>query len=48
MVLEAPINSSYNPKGPKEQCKQPKIMEIFTPKEKNDQILKAYFNNLIA
>jgi len=24
----------------------PKLMEIFTPKEENDKILKAYFNNL--
>ncbi len=31
-----------------ELSKYPKILEIFTPKEKNDQILKAYFNNLIA
>jgi 2-succinyl-5-enolpyruvyl-6-hydroxy-3-cyclohexene-1-carboxylate synthase len=26
--------------------KYPKLLEIFTPREENDQILKAYFNNL--
>jgi 2-succinyl-5-enolpyruvyl-6-hydroxy-3-cyclohexene-1-carboxylate synthase len=26
--------------------KLPKLLEIFTPREENDQILKAYFNNL--
>ena len=29
-----------------EVSKLPKLLEIFTPREKNDQILKAYFNNL--
>ena len=29
-----------------EESKLPKILEIFTPREENDQILKAYFNNL--
>ena len=27
--------------------KQPKLLEIFTPKEKNAQVLKAYFNYLV-
>ena len=26
--------------------KLPKLLEIFTPREENDKILKAYFNNL--
>lgn len=29
-----------------EVSKLPKLLEIFTPREENDQILKAYFNNL--
>ena len=29
-----------------ETSKLPKLLEIFTPREENDQILKAYFNNL--
>ncbi|WP_298263209.1 2-succinyl-5-enolpyruvyl-6-hydroxy-3-cyclohexene-1-carboxylic-acid synthase [uncultured Lutibacter sp.] len=29
-----------------EDSKQPRLLEIKTPREKNDQILKAYFNNL--
>jgi len=29
-----------------EESKLPKLLEIFTPREENDQILKAYFNNL--
>ena len=28
------------------ESNQPRLLEIFTPREKNDQILKAYFNNL--
>ncbi len=28
------------------KSKYPKLLEIFTPREENDQILKAYFNNL--
>jgi 2-succinyl-5-enolpyruvyl-6-hydroxy-3-cyclohexene-1-carboxylate synthase len=28
------------------ESKYPKLLEIFTPREENDQILKAYFNNL--
>jgi len=28
------------------ESKLPKLLEIFTPREENDQILKAYFNNL--
>lgn len=29
-----------------EDSKQPRLLEIFTPREDNDKILKAYFNNL--
>jgi 2-succinyl-5-enolpyruvyl-6-hydroxy-3-cyclohexene-1-carboxylate synthase len=29
-----------------EDSEQPKLLEIFTPREENDKILKAYFNNL--
>ena len=29
-----------------EENDQPKLLEIFTPREENDKILKAYFNNL--
>jgi len=29
-----------------ETSKQPKLLEVFTPREENDKILKAYFNNL--
>jgi len=29
-----------------EDSKLPKLLEIFTPREENDKILKAYFNNL--
>lgn len=31
-----------------EAASQPKVLEIFTPRLENDQILKAYFNNLKA
>jgi len=29
-----------------EESKFPKLLEVFTPREENDKILKAYFNNL--
>ena len=29
-----------------EESEQPQLLEIFTPREENDKILKAYFNNL--
>jgi 2-succinyl-5-enolpyruvyl-6-hydroxy-3-cyclohexene-1-carboxylate synthase len=31
-----------------EDSSLPKVLEIFTPRLENDQILKAYFNNLKA
>ena len=31
-----------------EDSSLPKLLEIFTPRLDNDQILKAYFNNLKA
>lgn len=38
--LEMHLSSFYN------ESKLPKLIEVFTPREKNDQILKDYFNNL--
>jgi len=38
--LEKELNGFYN------ECETPKLLEVFTPREKNDLILKAYFNNL--
>jgi 2-succinyl-5-enolpyruvyl-6-hydroxy-3-cyclohexene-1-carboxylate synthase len=38
--LSSKLNMFYNDSG------VPKLLEIFTPKEENDKILKAYFNNL--
>ena len=38
--LSSKLNNFYH------DADGPKLMEIFTPKEENDKILKAYFNNL--
>ncbi|MEX1382088.1 2-succinyl-5-enolpyruvyl-6-hydroxy-3-cyclohexene-1-carboxylic-acid synthase [Lutibacter sp.] len=38
--LKKELNGFYN------ECENPKLLEIFTPREENDLILKAYFNNL--
>lgn len=38
--LETQLSKFYN------KSKFPKLLEVFTPREENDKILKAYFNNL--
>lgn len=38
--LENSLNNFYK------ESKNPRLLEIFTPREKNDHILKAYFKNL--
>jgi len=38
--LKMKLNSFYN------DSETPKLLEVFTPREENDLILKAYFNNL--
>ena len=38
--LKKELNSFYS------ESETPKLLEIFTPREENDLILKAYFNNL--
>lgn len=40
ITLEKELNSFYT------ESEQPKIMEVFTPKEINDVVLKNYFKNL--
>ncbi|OSY88414.1 2-succinyl-5-enolpyruvyl-6-hydroxy-3-cyclohexene-1-carboxylate synthase [Tenacibaculum holothuriorum] len=40
VTLEKELNSFYT------ESEQPKIMEVFTPKEINDVVLKNYFKNL--
>ena len=38
--LENSIGSFYD------ESERPRLLEIFTPREENDKVLKAYFNNL--